>query len=741
MVRIGSQSEVTIYEPLKQQEGVQTKPAVEVKTSEEKEKTHEQIKVPEHVEKQSQTQRASVSEMKKEVTEAIDKNQDKVSTLNERAQEIFTGVPPAPPPPPQIKPTQTKISTVVKPMQEMLREKIQDISQKSQEKKIEKNTGLLQNTVDDSVKAPEKTYGLKTDEMVSSITGSLKKSNISGFVKDQFGEAILKSGHFTTNQKKLLAETGKKAQMLMMSVVPQSDLFYSLMTRSETEMKNEIAKAIGETKEKHAGKTYEQLPKNKQELVDSIYLGMKKGLPAVMGQVSELYAKKVDSFISDKFKNDNKAKDYAFSAAIRSSDDLKMDIIKSLKIVPDSALVKDNFGETSPKTTEEVMSGLTNDQKNLVNSIHKSMSEAINKNLPDKTSTDRVELKVVKDGVESVFKPVKEFTLNGKTYVSPKFLGEGGLANAFKYVNKNDPTDSVVVKELKMAGKEKREEMVTELKAHRHAMNPDSEKTGHKNVVDLKGVLKGPDDTLMMVVNLAGGGDLDKVSNKIGKAVTDGKISKEVQSLLTRHLLRDVMEGMKYIQSDRNMQHLDVKPQNFLIKSDGTAMVADFGTSRTSHEGWTSREFETTKDYLSPEIASRFERGTNLKMITEKSDTWSIGAMLHRMTGGELEFGKMKNYFMSEHEANIRKFGEDTTNRIRKTTPEHPQLDELDKLVNAMMHPDPAQRPNLSSVAQHSLFTDPKLDSPALKQLLEAVISGDEHRIQALSKEVEQLAH
>lgn len=621
-----------------------------------------------------------------------------------------------------------------KPLSVQLQEKKEEIKIKSEIKRSENNSNLLQDTVDNSNKVDVKNYEIKIGTTFSELTDGLDKVDLGNTIKNNFSKEILKSGSLLTNQPKLCLESSKKGENLVNSLVPSSKLFIFLATKSDKELKDEIAKGIGLVKEKHVGKTYQELPQNKKELVDSILSGMKKSLHTPINEISKKLIDGEQKLLKEMIQNDNKSGDVSFGLTLKSELGIKGDIAKNLSMISEEKL------QEFYKDNKSFMDSLSPEQQKFIDSIATPIIDTINTSIKSKTSSDRVNI-TNKDG--KTYQPLSQITLDGKTYGDPVFLGEGGLANVYKYTNIDNPKESIVIKELKSNKNDflqKRKEMTEELISHRHAMNVDSEIQGHKNVVSLKGAIKGPNDSLLMVVDVASGGDLGKVNRLIQESVSNGKISKETQSLLTRHLLRDVMDGMKYIQKDRNMQHLDLKPDNFLIKSDGTAMIGDFGTSRTDHDGWTDIDFQTTPMYLSPEVASRFEKGDNLKEITEKSDTWSLGAMLHTMTGGELEFGKMNgSYFRGVHEDNIMNFGKDVNNRIRKTTEDHPMLDDLDNLVNSMMHPDPNQRPNLSSVSQHSLFTDFRLDSPALKQLLEAIINGDEKRIDSLSKEVNDL--
>jgi tRNA A-37 threonylcarbamoyl transferase component Bud32 len=79
--------------------------------------------------------------------------------------------------------------------------------------------------------------------------------------------------------------------------------------------------------------------------------------------------------------------------------------------------------------------------------------------------------------------------------------------------------------------------------------------------------------------------------------------------------------------------HRDVKPQNVLVDSDGTAKITDFGIARTlTEEGLTldGRVLGTT-DYVSPEQALGHS-------VTGQSDIYSLGIVLYEMLTGEVPF-------------------------------------------------------------------------------------------------------
>jgi serine/threonine protein kinase len=94
-----------------------------------------------------------------------------------------------------------------------------------------------------------------------------------------------------------------------------------------------------------------------------------------------------------------------------------------------------------------------------------------------------------------------------------------------------------------------------------------------------------------------------------------------------------VCQVLEYIH-EQGIAHLDLKPENVIVRSDNTIKLIDFGLARDMRRGFSSLlapKAKGTPDYASPEQI----RG---KPGDGRSDIYSLGLMLYEMLTGEVPF-------------------------------------------------------------------------------------------------------
>jgi serine/threonine protein kinase len=144
--------------------------------------------------------------------------------------------------------------------------------------------------------------------------------------------------------------------------------------------------------------------------------------------------------------------------------------------------------------------------------------------------------------------------------------------------------------------------------------------------------------------------------------------------------------------------HGDVTPQNVLIRSSGAPVLADFGLAvLRDHRGNTASGFNPA--YAAPEALGHEGR------IDERTDVYGLGATLYAMLTGRAPFAL--------------RWGEPDAERNRRVLEEPVSWPagitvsgRLAGLVSEMLAKEPAQRPELSSVADELTQLGDELTQP-----------------------------
>ena len=293
--------------------------------------------------------------------------------------------------------------------------------------------------------------------------------------------------------------------------------------------------------------------------------------------------------------------------------------------------------------------------------------------------------------------------VNGQKYINKTKLGQATMAVVYTYEHP-ETGQKIVVKEPLSSGLSEKEfqekildESVRELENHYHAMG--LEGGGDSHLVSMIGSIsteQGP----LVVMELIDGGDCQDLLEKMSDRVESMDLTSEDSQTIKKNMFYQMMQGLQYMH-DRGMSHLDVKYDNFLISSEGTVKVADFGMSKTSTQFLAHDSEINDNHHLKPPEAfqSVLELSTDGGEITNKFDSWSVGAMMHQQLLGTRH--RLYNTFGSKTEAMAIEFRSDFNNRMIEN-PSTP----TEHLINGLMHPDPSQRLSLSEAMQSPVFDD-----------------------------------
>lgn len=484
-------------------------------------------------------------------------------------------------------------------------------------------------------------------------------------------------------------------------LIKTDDLKFMLATLPEAEVKEALANGMGLIKSKYQDASYNQLSDHKQELVDKVYRGMKSAISGQENHIALAKANEINQIVEQVFKTPNGPKAAEF--LVRSDAQNIAYIAKALGLPAQ--------GPNSPPAVQQLL----NSCLNKINSEAQTQCGSVSK-----------ETASVQDKYGQTHTPPKTLNLGDKTYTNPTFLGQGGFGKVYSYTNAQDPTDHVVIKEMNGNDDLSRRDIAQEIRAHAHMMGEDG--AGHPAVVGLKGVVKAEQNKLFMVMEKAVG-DLEDGLEKLHAETSP--LNSAQKQLLARYVARESLQSLQYVQRDKNAQHMDLKPQNMLLSADGRAMVADFGSTVLDHKIWNGvRQEDKVKTGTTPGYSAPEYMGPGKAIASEKYDTWSIGVLMHNIMGQE--FSVLKDADRFEISKRLEQFAANPDNKVRQTDDNHKNLDSFDQIVNALNHPDPAKRPTLEAVLQHSFFQDPELNKPELKELWVALINNDQTKVMEL---------
>ncbi|HEU5261644.1 MAG TPA: serine/threonine-protein kinase [Gemmatimonadales bacterium] len=139
----------------------------------------------------------------------------------------------------------------------------------------------------------------------------------------------------------------------------------------------------------------------------------------------------------------------------------------------------------------------------------------------------------------------------------------------------------------------------------------------------------------------------------------------------------DVTRGLGFAH-ERGVIHRDLKPDNILIHSDGSAVISDFGIARavSGFVAWTGVNMTIgTPQYLSPEQAQG-------RSLDQRVDYYALGVTLYKAATGEVPFNSNDWFELA------RMHVEDPPPSLRKKRPEISKRFERVVMKCLAKHPD-----------------------------------------------------
>jgi len=184
----------------------------------------------------------------------------------------------------------------------------------------------------------------------------------------------------------------------------------------------------------------------------------------------------------------------------------------------------------------------------------------------------------------------------------------------------------------------------------------------HPHIVEIHDVGEA-DGTPFMAMGYEPGGTAAAIEGKIAPAAV-------------LRMVRDIAGALDYAHR-QGVVHRDVKPENILLRSDGSCVLADFGIalSATQLSGLTHEGTSVgTPHYMSPEQL----RG---EKVDGRADLYSLGVVFYRLLVGELPYQGTDGWAIGMQ-------------HISAPIPRlPPELAQLQSLVDALLAKQPQARP------------------------------------------------
>jgi serine/threonine protein kinase len=212
----------------------------------------------------------------------------------------------------------------------------------------------------------------------------------------------------------------------------------------------------------------------------------------------------------------------------------------------------------------------------------------------------------------------------GKKYKVVKALDKGGMAEIYKVYDRLE-REYKAIKTVPhvVYGSEALDHLRTEINI--------SKKISHPNVIRVYDLLEDRGRYFLVMEYIDG-----KNLYQLLKAST----SKRLKEQEVIEYMIEVSKGLKEIHR-RGVIHLDLKPRNIMITSEGETKILDFSISKMGGELVRARLQEEyargTLPYMAPEQLSR-----NYGKENKQTDIWSLGATMYHLLSGEYPFGTDK---------------------------------------------------------------------------------------------------
>lgn len=228
--------------------------------------------------------------------------------------------------------------------------------------------------------------------------------------------------------------------------------------------------------------------------------------------------------------------------------------------------------------------------------------------------------------------------LDGVSYTKVRELGSGAYGSAAIYEGtKNGEPHRIVVKsplgvvseEEGITAEDLRKPFAKEIRSHYEATA-----VNNPNIVPFRGAVSTPDGRLLIAMDLAENGELGHLAEKVNLAFEKGQISRTAWNAIQITMLMDMANGLRHLQEQQGMTHLDIKPENYFVTSGGKVMLGDFGLAQSS----------PTREFNAPPLDSPINKAPEMT-ITHNQNLRDKEELKSQITTITIESRKLREEF------------------------------------------------------------------------------------------------
>ncbi|XP_013001079.1 serine/threonine-protein kinase ULK3 isoform X2 [Cavia porcellus] len=254
-------------------------------------------------------------------------------------------------------------------------------------------------------------------------------------------------------------------------------------------------------------------------------------------------------------------------------------------------------------------------------------------------------------------------------FVLTERLGSGTYATVYKAYSKKDTREVVAIKCVakKSLNKASVENLLTEIEILKGIRHP--------HIVQLKD-FQWDSDNIYLIMEFCAGGDLSRFIH--ARRILPEKVA--------RVFMQQLASALQFLH-ERNISHLDLKPQNILLSSleKPHLKLADFGFAQHMSPWDEKHVLRGSPLYMAPEMVCQ-------RQYDARVDLWSVGVILYEALFGKPPFASRS---FLELEEKIR------SNRAIELPSRPPLSRDCRDLLNRLLERDPTRRISFQDFFAH----------------------------------------